>query len=260
MKELFLNLDVNFVPGNKYPIPILNFFTLHIRENDLSNASESMDLLLRQSNLSHIVVPLVVISFVMITFAKYQNNSIFSSLVKLLLTNKNFEQILKEDLKLSSSSSIALIVNYFFIISTCVFLGLHASNINISLSSSVIVALAIPFGVFLLQIVSLWIIGVTTKEVKVIVVPFLETIVIIEFMGFILFFLALVWVLNPQYSYYFIHTFGILLGLGFILRFFKSLFSVLRKGIAWYYIILYFCTLEILPLFIAYYYISLEFR
>lgn len=226
---------------------------------DSSITSLPSNLTLRENNLSHLIIPLVVISFVLITFAKFQNNHIFSSLIKLLFANKNFEQILKEDLKLSSSSSIALVINYFFIISTCVFLGIQAS-MNLSIQNTIIFSIAIPIVVFILQLLSLWIIGFITKEIKLIVVPLLETIVIIEFIGFILFFLALIWVLNPQFSNYFLIAFAFLLGLGFILRFFKSLFSVLNKGVPLYYIILYFCTLEILPLFIAYYYVGKYFN
>lgn len=216
------------------------------------------ELNLRGNNLSHQVIPLVIISFLMITFAKFQNNSIFRSLFKLLISNKSFEQILKEELKLSSSSSIALVVNYFFIISTCVFLSIQAT-MKVSMSFSIGFALAIPAGVFMLQLLSLWIIGIITKEIKLVVVPLYETVVIIEFIGFLLFFLALIWVLNPQFSFYFLRAFGFLLALGFVLRFLKGLLSVLQKGVSWYYIILYFCTLEILPLFIAYYYVSNNF-
>ncbi len=235
-------------------------FALQIFGDSVTNSVDTFALFSRQSTLSHLVVPLVVVSFVMITFAKFQNNSIFRSLLKLLLANKNFEQILKEDLKLSSSGSVALVLNYFFIISTCAFLSIQASVKGVSIPFSIIVALAIPAGVFILQLASLWIIGLVTREMKLIVVPLLQTIVIIEFVGFILFFLALVWVLNPQFSSYFLLTFEIVLTFGFLIRFFKSLFSVLRKGVSWYYIILYFCTLEILPLFIAYYYVSKEFQ
>jgi len=216
------------------------------------------ELSLRGNNLSHQVIPLVIISFLMITFAKFQNNSIFRSLFKLLLANKSFEQILKEELKLSSSSSVALVVNYFFIISTCVFLSIQAT-MKVSMSFSLGFSLAIPAGVFMLQLLSLWIIGIITKEIKLVVVPLYGTVVIIEFIGFLLFFLALVWVLNPQFSFYFLRAFGFLLAFGFVLRFLKGLLSVLQKGVAWYYIILYFCTLEILPLFIAYYYVSKNF-
>jgi hypothetical protein len=216
------------------------------------------ELSLRGNNLSHQVIPLVIISFLMITFAKFQNNSIFRSLFKLLLANKSFEQILKEELKLSSSSSVALVVNYFFIISTCVFLSIQAT-MKVSMSFSLGFSLAIPAGVFMLQLLSLWIIGIITKEIKLVVMPLYGTVVIIEFIGFLLFFLALVWVLNPQFSFYFLRAFGFLLAFGFVLRFLKGLLSVLHKGVAWYYIILYFCTLEILPLFIAYYYVSKNF-
>ena len=239
---------------------ILALFTQQFFGNGTIENGDSIELFLRQSNLSHLVVPLVVLSFVIITFAKYQNNSIFRSLLKLTFANKNFEQILKEDLKLSSFSSVALVINYFFIVSTCVFLSIQATMHDVSMTFSIVISLAIPAGVFLLQIVSLWIIGIISKELKLIVVPLLETIVIIEFIGFILFFLALIWVLNPQFSSYFLWVFAILLGFGFFLRVVKSLFSVLRRGVSWYYIILYFCTLEILPLFIAYYYVSKEFH
>jgi hypothetical protein len=216
------------------------------------------NLILRENSLYHQVIPLVIVSFIMITFAKFQNNSIFRSLFKLLFANKNFEQILKEELKIGSSSSISLVINYFFIISTCVYLSIQATT-KMSMGFSIGISLAIPAGVFVLQLLSLWIIGLITKEMKLIVAPLLETIVIIEFIGFILFFLALFWVLNPQFSFYFLQTFAIILGFGFVLRFLKSLFSVLRKGVSLYYIILYFCTLEILPLFIAYYYVSKNF-
>ena len=216
-------------------------------------------LLLRQNNLSHQVIPLVVLSFVIITFAKFQNQSIFNSLFKLIFANKNFEQVLKEDLKIGSSGSVALIINYFLIVSTCVFLSID-SKMNISSGKAIFISLGIPTAVFLFQIISLWLIGAVTKETKIITVPLLETTVIIEFIGFLLFFLALIWVLNPRYTDYFLFTFGFILCLGFLIRFFKSLYSVLRKGVSWYYIILYFCTLEILPFVIVYYYASKNFK
>jgi hypothetical protein len=216
-------------------------------------------LLLRQNNLSHQVIPLVVLSFVIITFAKFQNHFIFNSLFKLIFANKNFEQVLKEDLKIASSGSVALIINYFLIVSTCVFLSIEA-KINISTGKAIFISLGIPTAVFLFQIISLWLIGAVTKETKIITVPLLETTVIIEFIGFLLFFLALIWVLNPRYTDYFLFTFGFILCLGFLIRFFKSLYSVLRKGVSWYYIILYFCTLEILPFVIVYYYASKNFK
>ena len=215
-------------------------------------------LLLRQNNLSHQVIPLVVLSFVIITFAKFQNQSIFNSLFKLIFANKNFEQVLKEDLKIGSSGSVALIMNYFLIVSTCVFLSID-SKFDVTTGQAILISAGIPAAVFTFQIISLWLIGAITKEMKMVTTPLLETTVIIELIGFLLFFLALIWVLNPRYAHYFLLTFGVILFLGFLIRFFKSLYSVLRKGVSWYYIILYFCTLEILPFVIVYYYASKNF-
>ena len=165
---------------------------------------------------------------------------------------------MKEDLKIASSGSIALIINYFLIVSTCVFLSIEA-KMDISTGKAIFISLGIPTAVFLFQIISLALIGAVTKETKIITAPLLETTVISEFIGFLLFFLALIWVLNPRYTDYFLLTFGFILCLGFLIRFIKSLSSVLRKGVSWYYIILYFCTLEILPFIIVYYYASKNF-
>ena len=96
-------------------------------------------LLLRQNNLSHQVIPLVVLSFVIITFAKFQNQSIFNSLFKLIFANKNFEQVLKEDLKIGSSGSVALIINYFLIVSTCVFLSID-SKFDVTTGQAILIS------------------------------------------------------------------------------------------------------------------------
>ena len=141
---------INFV---KKSYAFLFMIILHqIFSNDIVSEIPSK-LNIREVNLSHQVIPLVIISFIMITFAKFQNNSIFRSLFKLLGATKNFEQILKEELKLGSSSSVALIINYFFIISTCVFLSIQATTKS-SFLFSFLFSLAIPIGVFILQILS----------------------------------------------------------------------------------------------------------
>jgi len=43
-----------------------------------------------------------------------------------------------------------------------------------------------------------------------------------------------------------------------LVRVIKNSIVVIGAGVSWYYIILYFCTLEILPLFVAYHYVEMN--
>jgi len=215
-------------------------------------------LLPRGENISHLVIPLLVISFILLSISKYLNPSIFRSLIKLLFASKNFDQIIKEDLKLSSGSSIILIVNYFFTTTSCIFLSLYLT-IDMGMYNLLLFAFLLPFGIVLLQSLSFWLIGWMSKEIKILSYPVYETLVVIEIIGVVLFFVSLVWVLNPNYSFLLFQIFIWLTLSGYIFRTLKSFLSVLQRGASWYYIILYLCTLEILPLLVVNYYVSENF-
>jgi hypothetical protein len=78
----------------------------------------------------------------------------------------------------------------------------------------------------------------------------------IEFMGILSALFVLVYLVNPG-SHELIYSIFLwtLLSL-FVLRLIKSVFVALRSGGAWYYIILYLCTLEILPLVVGFYWFT----
>lgn len=241
---------------HKFLFNSLNF-TLQIFGN-VSLDSVPTYLTLKGENIAHTVIPLIIISFILISISKFLNPAIFKSLVRLLISTKNFDQIIKEELKLSSVSSIVLIVNYFFTASSCIFLSLYTS-IDMNIYQLMVFAFSLPLGIILLQAFSFWSIGWMSKEIKVLTYPVYETFVVIELSGIFLFFTALVWVLNPIYSSIFLKFFILLTLAGYLFRTFKSFFSVLQRGASWYYIILYLCTLEILPLIVIYYYVTNNF-
>jgi len=209
---------------------------------------------LKEESISYTIIPLIVISFILMTISKFLNTSIFKSLLKLLTATKNFDQIIKEDLKLSSISSVILVANYFFTASSCVFLSFY-STIDLTISQLFIFSLLLPFGLLLMQALSFWVIGSISNEVKTLTYPINETFVIIELSGILLFLVSLIWVLNPNYSTYLFQFFIWITFIGYVYRTLKSFYCVLQRGVAWYYIILYLCTLEILPMIVIYYYI-----
>jgi hypothetical protein len=81
-----------------------------------------------------------------------------------------------------------------------------------------------------------------------------------EFIGLPLSVLALIWIINPALNAICSVIFCVLIGARVLQRITKSSILVLNRGVAWYYIFLYLCTLEILPLIVAYYCVQLNFR
>ena len=77
--------------------------------------------------------------------------------------------------------------------------------------------------------------------------------------GLVYFICALVWVLNPNYQETLIQVVVGAFVIESFIRIIKSVLVVYGQGVSWYYIILYFCTLEMLPLFVVYYFVVQDF-
>ena len=72
----------------------------------------------------------------------------------------------------------------------------------------------------------------------------------IHTIGFISFILSILWIFNPGSGSIFLYISIISLGIAYLVRLLKILSVVLREKIPIYYLILYLCTLEILPIYL----------
>jgi hypothetical protein len=200
----------------------------------------------------------IFISFLILALVKRSNQRAFHTLIQLFFNSANIDQRMKESLRIDSFASIMLLVNYLIIFSVCISLFTNQFNvfpfwINFwFIWTFPLVLLVLQSGVIVLVN---WIAGAKLP------LPSLagNTFITFQFIGLLLSILSLVWVLNPEYANQSAIVFISLLGLAQIIRLLKNSFAVLSNGVAWYYILLYFCTLEILPLFVAYYYVQSNF-
>jgi hypothetical protein len=94
----------------------------------------------------------------------------------------------------------------------------------------------------------MFLIGVLTGMNKVYQIPMQLTWVLPQFIGLVLFLTNLIWVLNPAFSTILIYIFLLSFVLLSIQRILRSAFFLLIHGVEWYYILLYLCTLEIMPI------------
>jgi len=154
---------------------------------------------------------------------------------------------------LLSGASLLLLINYW--VSSGLILYLITTHLEFGLADTWLVAVTAPIVVLFFHLFSLGLSGWVTGESDVFKGPFAMKMIGAQFLGIVYFVCALVWVLKPEYVEF---TLNIVLW-AFIIesafRILKSISLVLQQGVSWYYIILYFCTLEILPYLVFYHYV-----
>lgn len=201
---------------------------------------------------------IIFLSFLLLALVKRSNQRVFVVLFELFFNSSSLEQKMKDSLKLASFASIFLLINYLVTFTICMFLLLNYMQflpewINSWIAVAVPIALLIIHVVFVLIIN--WITGASLPLGPVIG----NTFIVFELSGVFYSLLALYWILNPELSFYLTIVFIAIVGFTQIFRVVKNSLAVLISGVGWYYILLYFCTLEILPLFVAYYYVKSNF-
>ena len=197
-------------------------------------------------------------SFVLIAFAKKENGRFPQMLMQLITYGGNLDQRLKESIRPGSTVSILLNLNYLLVFALCCYLSLSFLG---AFDESIMVLLSVALPIVLMAIQSLPVF--LAKAVTGVSIP-VNTIIANNFIGgqisgIVMLILAMIWSLNPAVGGPAIVLFVILIGATQLLRLFKNSLVLLGVGVRWYYILLYFCTLEILPLFVAYYYVTLNF-
>lgn len=201
---------------------------------------------------------ILVFCFILIALSQWINFGVLGRLGSFLFTPGSIDDLQKTEIRAFSLESVVLLLNFILVLSV---------NINLTLQyfTGVHSALYLLVGVgfcaflFLLQLgfsaISGWITGEFSFFSMVIRQSYFEYI----WLGLPLFLLACVWVLNPQLSYLFYPILIVLVLTAQIFRVIRGSLVVFFRGAPLYYIILYLCTLEILPLFAAYYYVSENF-
>jgi hypothetical protein len=208
-------------------------------------------LLLRKDVFLEEVVYLLSISFILIAFARLSSRGLVNDLLKMMWKTKQIEKIVQEGYSISSFSSVLLVLNYLLVFSTLIYLILNQTH-STFFSLDNLLFFVIPLLLLLFPLFSMQLVGILTGESQLFKDLRIKIWVFAHFTGVILSLLLLIWTFNMQWGSILTYIF-----LGFILlmmmyRYFWGFILTFQKGISPYYIILYFCTLEILPLLATY--------
>ncbi len=208
----------------------------------------------RETSFNWILGIVLFSSLMILALARARQSNVYYAVAVGMIKTQSARVFFRELMPLRSVASILLLINY------CVASGLLtyliAQYLGFDLFASRIIALTAPAGLFFfhffLLVFSSWITG----AMDVFRTPVIMKIVGSQALGIIYFLAATLWILQPDYVDV---TFQAVIWIFFMesaFRILKSVSVVLRQGVTWYYIILYFCTLEILPYLVTYYYVS----
>lgn len=194
---------------------------------------------------------LMVLCFVSISVTSMLKDGVYTHL---FVANTKFQGInsyLRENFPLKKSSSLLLLVNYLAATSAIVYLFLRSTGVETNAQS--IGILLIPVIWFGWNILCMLMSGWLTGESRVFREVISLRIVGAQSLGFVLFFCALIWALNGNTDKVLIQVVFWIVIVEHAFRSIKSILVVFNERVRFYYIILYFCTLEILPFIVAYY-------
>lgn len=190
------------------------------------------------------------LAFITLAIARFARAGIYQSLV---VANGKFLGIIsfvRETMPLGKPSSLLLLLNYALSAGAICYLYIQ-ENEAIQLSNNVLVFI-LPAGLLLWNLACFQLTRWLTGTSGVFDEPITIKIIGAQFLGLIYFFCAVLWLFISGQGTTFAQLALILFIAESLFRIVKSVNLVLKRGVSWYYIILYFCTLEILPLLMVY--------
>lgn len=219
----------------------------------------SLDLVLHERNtgLTSALLFAVLFGFLLIGLARLSYPNLFSLLLKNFIRMKPIDNSFGEDIKISIGTSLLLNINFVFSLGLSLFL-LAKSQIEISIA--ILIAAGGSLTYFAINQIGFRIVSLISGESKLIDNLSFISSSLLNFGGVFLLILALVWSLNPELTLILSWILIIFLVVFYIIRIFKGLNITFRQKISWYYLILYLCTIEILPVLVVSRIIWLEFQ
>lgn len=213
---------------------------------------------IRTEHITIVATILLFASTSIIALARVNSKNFVLTLAKAIYKNKQIDKIVHEEYPLNNLSSILLVINYLVSSSALIFLCLPYKY---SLQTEVFWwLLPIPFLVFFLPWLSLNVISILVGDSSFVTESKKNTVILTHFLGLFYSLLLLFWTFNMPWRRYFIPVFLAATILSWFFRFFRGFIFAIQKGASWYYIILYFCTLEILPFVLIFILLNVKLR
>jgi hypothetical protein len=207
----------------------------------------NFELLDRQTHLTSILLFVILACSAIVGAGRINNPNFFTAISTGFFKFKAQDKSFNENLRISQGASIALVINFIISISLCFFLMLFEEN---NYSFATISGFLLVGFLTLLQQIGFRITSIFSGQSGISEGGALITRQIWYFSGILYLLLSLLWLLNMKFKTVFVIVFITILAISSLIRILKGLLFAFWGGFSWYYIFLYLCTFEILPVFI----------
>ena len=207
----------------------------------------SFELVERNTQMNSYLLLIILLCFAFVGVARVAQPDLIAQTFSGFFKVKRPDSMGFEGSKLQPSMTALIVLNYIISFSTCVFLILYQNN---NMLETISLTLKIVSALTFLQLLNFRLVFVLTGERSILDTMSAVNKQIWSFGGFLLTSLALLWILNPEHRTIFEQLFLAICFSLFTWRLVKGLILAVQLRYKWYYLILYLCTLEILPLVI----------
>ena len=211
------------------------------------------ELTLRDHPITILIGTGLCISFLLIAFAKLVKADVYFTMLSALTKMKGLGANTREAYPVNKAASFFLVINN--IVATATILLILFSSSTVQADYSTELSILVPLALLSWHIGAMYFVRLITDEKSVFVEPIIMKIVGAQFLGLFYFITSLMWALDPFDQIILINIILWSFLIENSTRLFKSISAVYHQGVSLYYIILYFCTLEILPMIVVYYFI-----
>lgn len=185
---------------------------------------------------------IILVSLAIISGVRLINMNYFHYLWQGLLKNNLLQIEYRSGSNAAKRGSLLLTVNYLTSSTILIYMLIRYLEME-----KAYYFLLLPLVLFSYHHFTLFITGILTGELKKLKEIFILNTITYQWFGLLTTPTLLIWLLHPENSSSLLLFIGIIFGLLNLIRIFKCFLKALQNKLPWYYIILYFCTVEIWP-------------
>ena len=207
----------------------------------------SFELIERDTHMNSYLLVIILLCFAFVGVARVAQPDLIAQTFTGFFKIKRPDSNGFEGSKLQPSMAALIVLNYIVSFATCVFLLLYK---NENLLETMSLTLKIVAALTFVQLINFRLVFLLSGERGILDSMNAVNKQVWSFGGYLLTTLALLWILNQEIQTIFERLFFAISFLLIIWRITKGLILGAQLRYKWYYLILYLCTLEILPLII----------
>ena len=188
-------------------------------------------------------------SFLLLTIAKLSSPNLKLNLIYGVLKNKSITKITREEFPISILTNSCLIINFILVSEVSAYIYFKSISLESNFS---FLLFSFPLIIIIQPLLTSYFIELLTGESGLLLEVRLNSWLFLKISSIFITINLFFWVFNPNHEIIYSTILIYIYGLIYSVRLIQGLTFAISKGISLYYIILYFCTFELLPFAIVF--------